>query len=469
MRNFTWISYRLIFMCCLLLASQGTVAEQKGLSRIESAEVFKGNENYAVIVGIDRYDKINPLSYAVDDAKRLGKFFSDQGYEVQLLTNNDADLERVIDRLSVVADAAANPGSKRGNIVFAFSGHGFSEAGENYLAIPSTDPNDLTGTALSVNIIKSLLESAKVRQRVMFIDACRNDPSKSISDTKQTFHADNDADGMAILYSTGGGRVSYEDSELEQGVFSHFLLKGLQGDAVTKEGLITFDSLHEQVVDEVKRHVLKRFSKSQKPYISGERSGDFVVAWGPDGADGYKPPVNPEPEPILVPEPEPILEVVHHAGEEAIKSNQAYIVSTKIKHSDPLKRVMLYYRRQGDLSYTKSDLRSSNLSGLYLVEVPASKLQAPGLEYYLEAEDQKGVVARNGSQFSPLQVAVTGAEPALLETPPVTEGGGFSMTPRRWMYVGLGALVLGVLASSGGGDGGESGNDENVTILVPDP
>ncbi len=446
LKNFFWV----LFFCQEVLALQ-----QKGLSRQESIEVFRENENYAVIVGIDQYDNINPLNYAVKDAERLSKFFKDQGYAVISLTNYAADNLRILERLKTVVDIAAKSTGKRGNIIFAFSGHGFSDKENNYLATPRTNPNDLANTAIPVKDIKSLLESAHVRQRVMFIDACRNDPGKSISMARQTFQADNDAEGLGILYGTGPGGVSYEDAELEQGVFSHFLLVGLLGGAVTHEGLITFDSLHKSVVNKVKRHVLKRFQKTQVPYISGERSGDFIVAWGPDGQ-----PVDSE------------IELVHNMDYEQLRSNQAFIVTARVTHINPIKEVSLFYRIKGELDYSKTELHDGLKSGNYMVEIPASKISAPGLEYYLEVKDNKGNLGRKGSHQEPLRVAVMSVLPGSTgsgEKPIIT-----TSPTEKWLWViGIGAVGALIAANSNGesSSGGSNGDSEkgHVTILVPDP
>ena len=37
--------------------------------------MFDGRENYAVIVGVDRYDIASPYYYAAADANRLADFF----------------------------------------------------------------------------------------------------------------------------------------------------------------------------------------------------------------------------------------------------------------------------------------------------------------------------------------------------------------------------------------------------------
>lgn len=266
---------------CVLLYIQPAFAAQKGLTRAQSVDVFSGNENYAVVIGVNKYDEIGNLNYAVEDAEKLTKFFQEQGYTVKTLTNYGATKNRIIKNLRNIAAVAGNPGGQHSNVVFAFSGHGFRHQGQNYLATPETDPANISATALSLKDVSDILAEAEVRQRVLFIDACRNDPSKSAAGKSRTFTADKSAEGLAILYSTRADKLSWEDNKLQQGVFSHFLIKGLKGAAAAEDGYVSFDRLRRYVSTSVKKYVIKQFDEVQIPYIGGERTGQFVLASGP--------------------------------------------------------------------------------------------------------------------------------------------------------------------------------------------
>lgn len=249
------------------------------LVRSQSNALFSQNENYAVIVGVDKYDLATPLNYAVADARRLAEFFRGQGYEVDLLIDSDATPTRILRTLETAARAATNDNTvEQGNLVFAFSGHGFRQEGENYLATPETNPIAIRETSLALSAVQKVLSESRVRQRVLFIDACRNDPSKGSGYDNGTFVDDSDAQGEAILYSTRSGTLSWEDNKLGHGVFTHYLVEGLEGAAAGSDGLVSFRDLEGYVIDRVKKHVKRRFRKLQIPYIGGERTGEFVVA-----------------------------------------------------------------------------------------------------------------------------------------------------------------------------------------------
>lgn len=292
----------------------------KNLTRQQASAVFDGNENYALIVGVDRYDEIANLRYAVADAKALGAYFKSQGYDTEVLLNDRARRKLILKKLRDMAELAGDGSGDSGNVVFAFSGHGFRADEQNYLATVQTELGDIRGTGLALSAVQTILRDAKVRQRVLLIDACRDDPerpTKGVLGKRGSFVTDQDAEGVAVLYSTGADRRSWEDSNLGQGVFTHYLLKGLEGGAADPEGLITFDGLQHYVRNRVKNHVREHFRAVQVPYIGGERSGEFVLAKVAAREEPVLPAIalvkpvpqpvpEPVPEPVPVPEPAPI-------------------------------------------------------------------------------------------------------------------------------------------------------------------
>ncbi|MFK7997732.1 MAG: SUMF1/EgtB/PvdO family nonheme iron enzyme, partial [Granulosicoccus sp.] len=286
-----------LIIICTVNAAQ-SLAATKGFTRAESLEEFEKDENYAVIVGVNRYssDDIGNLRYAVEDAKRLSEFFGAQGYEVRTLLDYEASPQDILKEVEKVATLATSGGAiDGGNVVFAFSGHGFRDkAGQNYLATGQTRLTALNDTALSLEDVKKTLRDGGVRQRVLFVDACRNIPGqKSIQGDRAGFSLDKEAQGEAVLYSTRAGELSWEDPQLGHGVFTHYLLEALSGAAQDSAGLITFNELQKHVARGVKRHVSRRFDDIQIPYQGGERSslGEFVLA---RTGDALPAPVDPD-------------------------------------------------------------------------------------------------------------------------------------------------------------------------------
>ena len=71
--------------------------------------------------------------------------------------------------------------------------------------------------------------------------------------------------------------MSYEDDQLQQGIFSYFLAKGLSGEAARPDGLVTFQDLSFYVTQQGRMRSAPS-GHLQVPYEAGEASGDLLLA-----------------------------------------------------------------------------------------------------------------------------------------------------------------------------------------------
>lgn len=124
--------------------------------------------------------------------------------------------------------------------------------------------------------VEQALAKTEAARRVLWIDACRDEPGKGVGEAR-SFANLQAAAGTRLLLSTKAGKVSYEDEQLKQGLFSYYLVKGLQGDAAGPDGLVTFQDLATYVTLRVRSRSLE-IGHVQVPYEAGEASGDFLLA-----------------------------------------------------------------------------------------------------------------------------------------------------------------------------------------------
>jgi hypothetical protein len=166
----------------------------------------------------------------------------------------------------------------QGTFLFFFAGHGFEQQGSNYLANFGSTAEDLKLEGFPVSEVEAILKGSKAKQSTMFIDACRNDPTAGArSAGARSFASLGAAQGLRVLFSTRAGRVSYESDELQNGIFTHFLVRGLRGEAAGSDGLVTFRDLSGYVVEQVRAYSFRK-GGVQVPYEAGESSGDFLLA-----------------------------------------------------------------------------------------------------------------------------------------------------------------------------------------------
>jgi hypothetical protein len=251
------------------------------IHRAEAAketEILEKNFKVALLVGIGDYDPsitgIPELNFPVADIRTVATTLKLQGYTPIILTDRQATAARIRQQLKYMADEVE---TGKGTAIFYFSGHGFRIGGENFLATYDTTLDQLASQGLAVSEVQKLLAATGAKQRVLFIDACRNDPTAKSITAGRPFEQFEDSEGLRILYSTGPGKVSYEDEALQQGVFSYYVAKGLRGDAAGPDGMITFDDLRNWVSDNMRRYGAEH-QRPQIPYQLGESTGDFLLA-----------------------------------------------------------------------------------------------------------------------------------------------------------------------------------------------
>ncbi len=257
---------------------------------------FEKQAKVALLIGIGQYapaSGMSSLKYAVRDVEVLAGVLESQGYAVRKLVDSQATRSMVRKSIRELSDVVQ---PSQGTLLVFFGGHGFTKNGINYLATFGVTADDLEGEGLPVRDIELLLRTNKARQKILLIDACRNEPeSVTRSVGARSFKKLASAEGVKVLYSTREGRVSFEDDTLKQGVFSHFLGKGLAGEAAGADGLVTFRDLTDFVADRMTAYGMKH-GKVQVPFESGESSGDFLLA-----SLSKKAP-SPEPPPATVTE-----------------------------------------------------------------------------------------------------------------------------------------------------------------------
>lgn len=270
----------LAIACVPLIVSPAFSSSEdaRGLIRLEG---FESSKKVAILVGVENYNKqtsgFSSLNYAVDDVNLLNNTFKRQDYKVYPLRDSEATRERIINKIKEASKTLKNGD---GTLVFSFSGHGFARGKDNYLATYDARLNALKSTALSVNEVIETIKNTGVKRAVLFVDACRNNPTLGArSGPGDTLIRTGLGEGIQVLYGTGNKLLSYEDPSISNGIFSHFINKGLNGKARRVDGTVDFDSLAHYVEREVPKYSQSNLGVRQQPWRGGrEHFGDFILA-----------------------------------------------------------------------------------------------------------------------------------------------------------------------------------------------
>jgi Caspase domain len=268
-------------------------------------------KRFALVVGVDKYadTQISTLGGASNDARALAAALVEHaGFPADqvVLLSSDQPEERhptrgnVLRRLSNLATVVP----KDGLLLFAFAGHGMERGGQAFLlpsdAQVSDDVTLLEQTAVNVLQIRDWVKRTGVKQVLLILDACRNDPAgRANADNPLTatytrgFNFDvrnREVEAFVTLYATAIGHRAYEFKEKRQGYFTWALVEGLKGRAANERGEVTLDGLINYLQERVPKQVQLDLGagKSQRPYavVEGYKADELVLAVAGAGGRG---------------------------------------------------------------------------------------------------------------------------------------------------------------------------------------
>ena len=274
------------------------------LSQVEQIRALPVSaKRWALVIGVDKYTdpQISPLKGSDNDARliadalvRYAGFPQDQ----VILLSTGQPLERqptrvnILRRLSNLSTAVP----KDGLLLISFAGHGMEREGQAFLLPSDAQISDqisfLEETAISINRVKERIKQTGVKQVLVLLDACRNDPGGRADAPNTLSNAytsafsfdvrNREVLAFATMYATGIGQRAYEYTEKKQGYFSWAVVEGLKGSAANEKGEITLSQLVKYVQDNVPKRIAIDLgsTKQQRPFaiIEGYRAEELVVA-----------------------------------------------------------------------------------------------------------------------------------------------------------------------------------------------
>ena len=287
-----------LLLCQLILSSH--VAHAQPSSGDKGVEVIAASASrYAVLVGVNDYEKFSDLRYCKADVTALRDQLVKIGFDkqdIKLLADGE-DLRPNQRNIVEQLDIAFKIADKTDVVVVALSGHGAKIGGKSYFCPADARTDDPEGTMILIEDLYAKLEKCPARLKIVFVDACRNKflpvDSKPLAQQKKSIDgfakslADGDVPkGTVLLASCTSGERSWEDADFGHGVFMHFVLEGLKGQADRAEGnkddWVSLFELCDYVKLQTKRHVrLSRGVWRVRPnFLPGTTKGPHAAAQG---------------------------------------------------------------------------------------------------------------------------------------------------------------------------------------------
>lgn len=233
-------------------------------------------EIFALIVGVASYNHMQSLKYTDDDAYQLYAFLkSPEGGaipddNIKILIDDAATNKSISQEINNIVSKADN----NDVVMLYLSGHGLDGA---------FVPSDFDGKKghMAYGQILDLLNSSDAKHKLFITDACHSGSMIASARTpwnvavEKFYSAYNTINGgTAIMMSSKKEEVSLEYGGLRQGIFSHFLIKGLKGNAdKNSDKLITVTELYDYVSTNVKSYTMN----AQNPEIMGDFDKNMPV------------------------------------------------------------------------------------------------------------------------------------------------------------------------------------------------
>jgi hypothetical protein len=224
----------------------------------------------ALIVGIDHYTSIAPLTGAVNDARAVNEMLAKNeddspNFEVRLLVGTDPahNVERQELRDSIKQLFDCDAGMEIA--LFYFAGHGHLEATGGYLCAGDCK----TGSdGLSLAEIMTMASLSKAQNRIIMLDSCHSGIAGShpVLTTMAEI-----SDGVTIL--TASTAEQYANESNGAGLFTSLLVDALTGEAANLVGEITPGAIYAHVDQSLGSWTIQRpvFKTNVKRFVSLRR------------------------------------------------------------------------------------------------------------------------------------------------------------------------------------------------------
>ena len=232
----------------------------------------------ALIIGVANYEKTpaNAL-YADKDAQQFYDYatmkLGIKSSNIKELVNDKADLGEILINVKDWLRRSAKP--NKSDIYIYFAGHGLaSDDGTKMYLLPYDGrPRLLENTAVLRDKLFADLSDINPRSVTVFLDTCYSGTTRGtdmLIASRPIFIAAKEQsipENFTVFSAAAGDQTSKPLEEAKHGMFSYFLMKGMEGDADSNnDKKITALELHNYV----RENVVQQSSGSQTPELQGD-------------------------------------------------------------------------------------------------------------------------------------------------------------------------------------------------------
>ena len=256
----------------------------KGYEKLLPNKIKVNNDKnkIAIIIGIEKYEYLKNLDavFANRDANAFREYavraLGVEPSNINLLVDKDANRPKILRALKLWLPKV---GGENRDIYLFFAGHGLaSDDGKNLYILPQDgDASLLEDTAITRSEIVKLLQKTNPKSVTMFFDTCysgqtRNEETLVASLRPVRIVADEQdmPNNFTVFTASANDQTSGSINEAKHGMFSYYLMKGLEGKAdENKDKKITNGELIAYLKTNVSKEAFTQ-NREQDPMLSGD-------------------------------------------------------------------------------------------------------------------------------------------------------------------------------------------------------
>ena len=246
--------------------------------------VKENADGLALIVGVSKYEN-TPIQavFADADAIMFGDYASEKlgipERRIKTMVNDNADIRELL--LSVKNWLSRSVKQNQSDVYIFFAGHGLAsdDGSKMYLLPYDGAPELLDDTAILRDRLFSDVAAANPRSVTVFLDTCYSGTTRGtdmlIASRPIAIRALEQPipDNFTVMTAAAGDQTAKPLEEAKHGMFSYFLMKGMEGEADTNnDNEITAGELHSYV----QTNVIQQSSGSQTPELQGDATRVLV-------------------------------------------------------------------------------------------------------------------------------------------------------------------------------------------------
>jgi hypothetical protein len=257
-------------------------------AQLNPAQVKKQPERdaVAVIIGIAKYESLPVAEFANDDARAFYDYairgLGVKPENIKLLVDEGAREAEILKTFRTWLPSRVKSTT---DVFIFYSGHGLPTPDGNglYLLPLQADREVIDDTAIPFAKINDAITLAKPKSVTVILDACYSGQTKAgqtlvASARPLSLKAQNSffPSNFTVISASQSDQISSSSPDLQHGIFSYYLMKGMEGDAdINKDGKITLGEMRDYLVEQVGRQAAM-MSRKQEPQLIGD-AGKVLV------------------------------------------------------------------------------------------------------------------------------------------------------------------------------------------------